>query len=60
MQEASQVDRSRGHLPEAFEGRYLADPVAVTELGVPSVSSSGTDDTIGTAIARQIEVIAFD
>jgi len=33
-------------------------PVAVTELGVPSVSSSGTDDTIGTAIARQIEVIA--
>ncbi len=33
-------------------------PVAVTEFGVPSVRSSGTDDAIGQAIARQIEAIA--
>lgn len=33
-------------------------PVAVTEFGVPSVRSSGTNAEIGTAIARQIEAIA--
>lgn len=33
-------------------------PIAVTEFGVPSVRRSGTDDAIGTTIARQIKAIA--